>query len=97
MLVAAKMHTISVAVCIPFFLYYFLPFLGRALSEYAILFTLIPTVLTNVEASAKVPLVYQIGKYVVRQIPLVMGMYSIFTILLLPWIYKTFQKYRVTL
>ena len=32
MLVAAKMHTISVAVCIPFFLYCLLPFIGRALS-----------------------------------------------------------------
>ena len=28
MLVAAKMHTISVAVCIPFFLYCLLPFIG---------------------------------------------------------------------
>ncbi len=40
MLVAAKMHTISVAVCIPFFLYCLLPFIGRALSGYTALFNL---------------------------------------------------------
>ena len=50
MLVAAKMHTISVAVCIPFFLYCLLPFIGRALSGYTTLFNLIPTILTNVQA-----------------------------------------------
>ena len=60
MLVAAKMHTISVAVCIPFFLYCLLPFIGRALSGYTTLFNLIPTILTNVQASVKVPLIYQI-------------------------------------
>ena len=66
MLVAAKMHTISVAVCIPFFLYCLLPFIGRALSGYTEIFNLIPTILTNVQASVKVPLVYQIGNHVFR-------------------------------
>jgi len=60
MLVAAKMHTISVAVCIPFFLYCVLPFIGRALSRYTTFFNLMPTMLTNVEASAKVPLIFQV-------------------------------------
>ena len=46
MLVAAKMHTISVAVCIPFFLYCLLPFIGRVLSSYTKVFNLIPTILT---------------------------------------------------
>ena len=66
MLVAAKMHTISVAVCIPFFLYCLLPFIGRVLSSYTKVFNLIPTILTNVEASVRVPLLYQIGTHVIR-------------------------------
>ena len=94
MLVSAKMHTISVAVCIPFFLYCLLPFIGRALSGYAMIFNLIPTILTNVEASAKVPLIYQIGNHVFRQIPLVMAVYIIVAVALLPLIYRNFQKIR---
>lgn len=47
MLVAAKMHTISVAVCIPFFLYCLLPFIGRALSGYTTLFNLILNILVR--------------------------------------------------
>lgn len=93
MLVAAKMHTISVAVCIPFFLYCLLPFIGRALSGYTTLFNLIPTILTNVQASVKVPLIYQIGNCVFRQIPLVMVMYTVMAIALLPFIYKSFRRY----
>lgn len=93
MLVAAKMHTISVAVCIPFFLYCLLPFIGRALSGYTTIFNLIPTVLTNVEASARVPLVYQLGNHVFRQIPLVMVIYMVAAVILLPLIYKSFHNY----
>ena len=93
MLVAAKMHTISVAVCIPFFLYCLLPFIGRALSGDTTLFNLIPTILTNVQASVKVPLIYQIGNCVFRQIPLVMVMYTVMAITLLPFIYKSFRRY----
>lgn len=93
MLVAAKMHTISVAVCIPFFLYCVLPFIGRALSGYSTFFNLIPTMLTNVEAAAKIPLVYQIGGLVFRQIPFVMVMYTIVTVVVVPWIYQSVKKY----
>ena len=93
MLIAAKMHTISVAVCVPFFLYFLLPFIGRALSGYTTLFNLIPTILTNVQASVKVPLIYQIGNCVFRQIPLVMVMYTVMAIALLPFIYKSFRRY----
>ncbi len=93
MFVAAKMHTISVAVCIPFFLYCVLPFIGRALSEYTTFFNLIPTMLVNVEAAAKVPLVFEIAGLVIRQIPLVMGIYSALAVLLLPLIYRCFSSY----
>ena len=93
MLVAAKMHTISVAVCMPFCLYCLLPFIGRALSGYTELFNLIPTILTNVEASARVPLVYQIGNHVFRQIPLVMVIYTMVAIVLMPLIYRCFYRY----
>ena len=86
-------QSISVAVCIPFFLYCLLPFIGRALSGYTTLFNLIPTILTNVQASVKVPLIYQIGNCVFRQIPLVMVMYTVMAIALLPFIYKSFRRY----
>ena len=69
MLVAAKMHTISLAVCIPFFLYCLLPFIGRALSGYTEVFRLIPTILVNMEANVKIPLIYQIGNHVFSQVP----------------------------
>ena len=94
MLTAVRMHTISVAVCIPFFLYCLLPFIGRALSEYTAIFNLIPTILTNVEASARVPLIYQIGTRVFRQIPLVMVMYTVTAIVLLPLVYRSFGKQK---
>ena len=93
MLVAAKMHTISVAVCIPFFLYCLLPFIGRVLSSYTKVFNLIPTILTNVEASVRVPVLYQIGTHVIRQVPLVMVMYTVLSIVLLPLIYRSFRRY----
>lgn len=93
MFVAAKMHTISVAVCVPFFLYCLLPFIGRALSGYTDVFKLIPTILTNVEASVKVPLIYQIGNFVFRQIPLVMVIYTVVAIVLIPLIYRSFHRY----
>lgn len=93
MLAAARMHTISVAVCIPFFLYCLLPFIGRALSGYTTVFNLVPTILTNVEASARVPLVYRIGGHVVRQIPLVMVGDTIVALALMPFIYRSFYEY----
>ena len=94
MLVAAKMHTVSVAVCIPFFLYCLLPFISRVLSGYTTIFNLMPTILTNVEASARVPLIYQIGGSVFRQIPLVMAIYIFATIVLLLLVYRSFRKYK---
>lgn len=93
MLVAAKMHTISVAVCIPFFLYCVLPFIGRALSRYTTFFNLMPTMLTNVEASAKVPLIFQVGNHVFRQIPLVMVIYVAVAVLLMPLTYRSLYRY----
>lgn len=93
MLVAARMHTISVAVCIPFFLYCLLPFIGRVLSGYNNIFNLIPTILINVEASARVPLIYQIGNCVIRQIPLMMIIYTVLTFAVLPLIYRGMCRY----
>ena len=84
---------IMISALLPFFLYCLLPFIGRALSGYTTLFNLIPTILTNVQASVKVPLIYQIGNCVFRQIPLVMVMYTVMAIALLPFIYKSFRRY----
>ena len=94
MLVAAKMHTIRYR-CLHSRSFYiaYCHFIGRALSGYTTLFNLIPTILTNVQAGNKVPLIYQIGNCVFRQIPLVMVMYTVMAIALLPFIYKSFRRY----
>ncbi len=93
MLVTAKMHTRNVAVGIPFFLYCLMPFIGRALSSFTVFFDLMPNVLLNIMECAKDPTVFQIGTIVFRQVPLVMMIYVIVSILLLPFVYRAFCRY----
>lgn len=93
MLVAAKMHTASVAVGLPFFMYCVLPFIGRAMTRYTVLSYLIPSVLVNVENNAKTPILFQIGNRVIRQIPLTMGMYAAIAVVLLPVTYRCYSRY----
>ena len=83
MLIAAKMHTISVAVCIPFFLYCLLPFIGRALSGYTTLFNLIPTILTKCTSKCKVHLFIRLELCISTNF--VMIMYTVMVIALLPF------------
>mgnify|MGYP000225919152 CR=1 FL=1 len=93
MLVAAKMHTISVAVCIPFFLYCLLPFIGRALSGYTTLFNLIPTILTNVQASVKSPTYLSDWELCISTNSACNGNVYSDGNSLLPFIYKSFRRY----
>lgn len=93
MLVTAKMRTRNVAVVIPFFLYCMLPFIGRALSSFVTFFDLMPNVLLNIMECAKDPSVFQIESVVFRQVPVVMLIYVITSILILPFIYRCFCRY----
>ena len=68
MLVAAKMHTISVAVCIPFFLYCLWPFY-RTGTFWVYNADLIPTILTNA-VRKKSHFIYQIGNCISDKFPL---------------------------
>lgn len=93
MSVTVKMHSSNLANCIPFFLYCMMPFIGRALQKFSAVFDLMPSVFMNIIEYVKVCNIYQIGPIVVQQIPLVMIIYSILSIVLLPFVYKSFSKY----
>lgn len=93
MLTAAITRTISVAVGIPFFLYCVLPFIGRALSKYAGVFNLMPSILTNTGNYADAINIYQFGPFMVCQIPLVMVLYTVISLLVFPLIYRKLHRY----
>jgi len=93
MLVTTKMHTASVAICIPFFMYCMMPFIGRMFSSFATFFDLMPNVLMNIIESAKVPTIFQIGNIVFRQIPFVMLIYIVISVILLPFVYRSYSRY----
>lgn len=94
MLISAKLHSASIATCVPFILFCVSPFLGRALPFHTF-FNLTPDQLLNVINTIKSVVVYQVGQNVFRQIPFVMVCYSILAILLLPLTYHAFHKYTI--
>lgn len=93
MLVTAKMCTANVAVCIPFFLFCVMPFIGRAFSSFIAFFKLTPDMLMNIMQCAKGPNIFQVGNTVFRQIPFVMALYFAVSIVLLPFVYRSFCRY----
>ena len=95
MLVTVKMHSANLAICIPFFLYCMMPFIGRAVPVFETFFNIMPSVFMNIIEYAKVPIIFQIGPIVIRQIPFVMSIYGILAIILLPLVYKNFSKYGI--
>lgn len=94
MLIAAKTRKVSVAVCVPFALFCLSPFVGQVL-PFQTLFTLTPDQLTNIVNCARIPYIYQIGTIVFRQIPFLIGFYSLVSVLLLPIAYKSYHKLRL--
>ena len=95
MLVAAKMHTISVAVCIPFLFYIcLLPFYRTGTFWVYNAFQFDTNNFDKCTGKCK-SLTYfiRLGNCVFRQIPLVMVMYTVMAIALLPFIYKSFRRY----
>lgn len=93
MLIAAKMRSANVAVCVPFFLFCVMPFIGRAFSAFLIFFKLTPDMLLNVIECAKNPNIFQIGNFVFRQIPCIMLIYFVISIILLPFVYRNYYRY----
>lgn len=93
MLVSAKMHSRNIAAGIPFFLYCLMPFIGRMFSSVTVVFRLVPDVLFNIMANAKNLTVFQIGNTVFRQIPAVMLLYAVLSVLLLPLVYRSYCRY----
>lgn len=93
MLIAAKMRSAHVAVCVPFFLFCVMPFIGRAFSAFLTFFRLTPDMLLNVIECAKDPNIFQIGNFVFRQIPCIMLLYFVISIILLPFVYRNYHRY----
>ena len=93
MLIAAKMRSANVAVCVPFFLFCVMPFIGRAFSAFLTFFKLTPDMLLNVIECAKDPNVFQMGNVVFRQIPCIVLLYFVISIILLPFVYRNYHCY----
>lgn len=93
MLVAAKMHSANVAICIPFFLYRIMPFIGRAFSSFTAVFHFTPDLLNNILDCAKSPIFFQLGHIVCPQIPFIMLLYSILALLFIPFVYRSYHRY----
>lgn len=94
MLISAKLHSVSVAACIPFILFCVSPFLGRALPFHTV-FSLTPDQLMNVCNSVKNVVVFQVGQLVFRPIPFVMGLYIILALIFLPITYGVYHRYMI--
>lgn len=86
MLIAAKTHSTSLAVAVPFVLFCVSPFIGRAL-PFDTLFKLTPDQLMNIMNCIKLPLIYQVGETVFRQIPFILVFYGVISLALLPFVY----------
>lgn len=95
MLIAAKMRSANVAVCVPFFLFCVMQFIARALSDFLTFFKFTPDMLVNVIGCAKAPNIFQAGNLVFWQIPCVMLVYSALVVILLPFAYKSYHCYNL--
>ena len=96
MLVTAKMRTANVAVCIPFFMFCMMLFIARSLSDVTRVVYYTTDVLTNVIQAVKVPTLFQIGDMVILQLPFVMVLYFAVSIILLPFIYRSYSRYGLS-
>ncbi|MCM1181360.1 MAG: ABC transporter permease [Clostridium sp.] len=93
MLVTAKMHTVKVAVCLPFFMYYVLIFISKPLSNVTNVFYFTTDILVNINKALLHPHILQIGNLVFRQIPFVMVLYFLISVILFPFIYRSYSGY----
>lgn len=94
MLISAKTHSASIAMCIPFFLFCVSPFIARALG-FETVSNVIPQRLFFVDNIIRAPIVFQVGDMVFRQIPFIMFLYTIISLATVPFIYRSYQRHVV--
>ena len=68
------------------------PFIGRVL-PFENLFKITPDQLVNIYNCIKLPILYEIFGHVFMQIPMIIILYLLISIILIPFIYFTFRKY----
>lgn len=90
MLVSAIMGSPNIAICIPFFLFCVMPFVGRLGGQKGI-FLLTPDQLNNFQEIMRDNHIYQIGGFVTNQISMILMIYILIVILILPCIYSVYH------
>ena len=91
MLVSAIMGSPNIAICIPFFLFCIMPFVGRIGGGKGI-FLLTPDQLNNFQEIMKVNHIYQIGEFVTNQLTMILMIYVVIDIALIPLIYFVYKR-----
>ena len=79
------------AICIPFFLFCIMPFVGRIGGGKGI-FLLTPDQLNNFQEIMKVNHIYQIGGFVTNQLALMVLIYVVVNLVLIPVIYLVYKR-----
>lgn len=92
MLTSAKTHSSLLSLCIPIILFVVSPFIGRVL-PFENLFKITPDQLVNIYNCIKLPILYEIFGHVFMQIPMIIILYLLISIILIPFIYFTSRKY----
>ena len=95
MLVSAIMGSPNIAICIPFFLFCIMPFVGRIGGGKGI-FLLTPDQLNNFQEIMKVNHIYQIGGFVTNQLALMVLIYVVVNLVLIPVIYSAYKRKSYT-
>lgn len=93
MLVTAKTHNEKVAVCIPFFMYFVMLFIAGALSDVTKIVYFTPDVLVNILRALRTLHFFQFGNVIFLQVPFVMALYFVISLILLPFIYGGYSRY----
>lgn len=91
MMVSAIMGSPNIAICIPFFLFCIMPFVGRLGGGKGI-FLLTPDQLNNFQEIMKVNHIYQIGGFVTNQLTMILMIYVIANIVLIPLVYFVYKR-----
>lgn len=91
MLVSAIMGSSNIAICIPFFLFCIMPFVGRLGGSKGI-FLLTPDQLNNFQEIMKVNHIYQIGGFVTNQLVMILTIYLIANLVFIPLIYAVYKR-----
>ncbi len=94
MLAAAGTRSHILAASIPLLLFCALPFIGLA-TAFDTFFSLTPDQLANTYVCIGLPLIYEIGGCVFRQIPFLPVFYGLVSLAALPLIYRVCNRYRM--